>query len=64
MIESYYTPEQLASLKKRGEQVGAERIQEVQQEWPVLIAEVRAEMQKGTAPLAPNVLALARPGKA
>ena len=60
MIESYYTPEQTEYLKKRKEQVGDDRIQQVQQEWPELIAEVRAEMQKGTAPTAPNVLALAK----
>lgn len=60
MIENYYTPEQMEYLKKRKEQVGDERIQQVQQEWPELIAEVRAEMQKGTAPTAPEVLGLAR----
>ena len=60
MIESYYTPEQMEYLKKRKEHVGDDRIQQVQQEWPELIAEVRAEMQKGTAPTAPNVLALAK----
>ena len=60
MIENYYTPEQMEYLKKRKEQVGDERIQQVQQEWPELIAQVRAEMQKGTAPTAPEVLALAQ----
>jgi DNA-binding transcriptional MerR regulator len=60
MIENYYTPEQLEYLKKRKDEVGDERIQQVQQEWPVLIAEVRAEMQRGTDPLAPQVLELAR----
>ena len=48
MIENYYTPEQMEYLKKRKEQVGDDRIQQVQQEWPELIAQVRAEMQKGT----------------
>jgi DNA-binding transcriptional MerR regulator len=60
MIESYYTPEQIEYLKKRKEQVGDDRIQQVQQEWPELIAQVRGEMQKGTAPTAPEVLALAK----
>jgi MerR family transcriptional regulator, thiopeptide resistance regulator len=60
MIENYYTPEQMEYLKRRKEQVGEDRIQQVQQEWPELIAQVRAEMQKGTAPTAPEVLALAR----
>jgi DNA-binding transcriptional MerR regulator len=60
MIENYYTPEQLESLKKRAELVGAERIQQVQNEWPVLIAAVRAHKEKGTEPTAPEVLELAR----
>jgi MerR family transcriptional regulator, thiopeptide resistance regulator len=60
MIESYYTPEQMESLKKRRDHVGDDRIQQVQKEWPELIAQVRAEMQKGTAPTAPAVLELAR----
>jgi DNA-binding transcriptional MerR regulator len=60
MIENYYTSEQMEYLKKRKEQVGDDRIQQVQQEWPELIAAVRAEMQKGTAPTAPEVLALAK----
>jgi MerR family transcriptional regulator, thiopeptide resistance regulator len=60
MIENYYTPEQMEYLNKRKEQVGDDRIKQVQQEWPELIAQVRAEMQKGTAPTAPEVLALAQ----
>ena len=60
MIESYYTPEQREQLRLRGEQVGEERIQQVQQEWPALIAQVRAEMEKRTDPTSPHVLDLAR----
>ena len=60
MVESYYTPEQLEYLQKRKEQLGDERIQQVQNEWPELIAQVRAEMQKGTPPTAPRVQDLAR----
>jgi hypothetical protein len=60
MIESYYTPEQLDDLKKRGEQIGQERIQQSQQEWAELIAQVHAEMEKGTDPTSPEVQAMAR----
>jgi DNA-binding transcriptional MerR regulator len=60
MIESYYTPEQMEYLKERREQVGEDRIQQVQKEWPELIAQVRAEMQRGTVPTDPAVLELAR----
>jgi DNA-binding transcriptional MerR regulator len=60
MIESYYTPEQLEDIKKRGEQLGEEGIRQSQEDWAELIAEVRAERDKGTDPMAPEVLDLAR----
>lgn len=50
MYEKYYTQEQLEYLEKRKEEVGEDRIEEVQKEWKELIAEVRAEMEKGTDP--------------
>ncbi len=59
MIESYYTPEQLESIKARGEQMGAEAIRQSQVDWAELIAEVRAEEEKGTDPTDPKVLAMA-----
>ncbi len=60
MIENYYTPEQWQSLQKRGQEIGPERIQQVQEEWAELIAQVRAEMEKGTDPATPEVQAMAR----
>lgn len=60
MFEKYYTPEQLDWLKQRRETVGEERIREVEAEWPKLMAEVRAEMDKGSDPASPPVQALAR----
>lgn len=60
MIEKYYTPEQLEQLKARKEQVGEERIRQVQEEWPKLHAEVRAEMEKGTDPSSERMQVLAR----
>lgn len=60
MYERYYTPEQLEELKQRRETVGEERIREVEAEWPRLIAEVRAEMGRGTDPADPRVQELAR----
>lgn len=58
-FEKYYTPEQLAQLKARAEAVGQDRIREVEQEWPALIAAVRAEMEKGTDPTSEPVRKLA-----
>ncbi len=60
MYEKYYTEEQLAELKARAEQVGPERMREVEAEWPALIAEVKAEMAQGTDPADPRAQALAR----
>lgn len=60
MYERYYTPEQLDELKRRRETVGEARIREVEAEWPRLIAQVRAEMQRGTDPADPRVQELAR----
>lgn len=50
MYEKYYTQEQLEYLEKRKEELGEDRNEEVQKEWKELIAEVRAEMEKGTDP--------------
>ena len=60
MFEKYYTKEQLETLRQRADALGAEHIKEVEQEWQRLIAEVRAEMQKGTDPKDPRMQALAR----
>src|ERR687893_2480215 len=60
MIENYYTPEQLETIKKRGEQMGEEAIRQSQVDWAELIAQVRAEQEKGTDPEGPKVQALAR----
>jgi MerR family transcriptional regulator, thiopeptide resistance regulator len=60
MIGKYYTPEQQDYLKSRGEQIGQERIRQVETEWQDLIEKVRTEMEKGTDPSSESVQALAR----
>ncbi|HEX3530098.1 MAG TPA: TipAS antibiotic-recognition domain-containing protein [Thermoanaerobaculia bacterium] len=60
MFEKHFTPEQLQEIQARGQQVGPERIREVEAEWPRLIAQVRAEMEKGTDPASATVQDLAR----
>jgi DNA-binding transcriptional MerR regulator len=61
MFEKYYTPEQQEWLKQRGSQVGEERIRQVEtQEWPNLIAAVRAEMDQGSDPASGPVQAFAQ----
>jgi MerR family transcriptional regulator, thiopeptide resistance regulator len=60
MIENYYTAEQMEYLKKRGELIGEERMRQVPADWTELIAQVRAEMEKGTDPTSPYVQSLAQ----
>jgi hypothetical protein len=60
MLEKYYAPDQLEQLKIRKEQVGDERIKQVEAEWPRLMDEVRKAMAAGTPPTDPHVQALAR----
>lgn len=60
MYEKYYTSEQLNQLEQRKQAVGAERIREVEAEWPELIAKVRAAMDQGIDPTSPPVQELAR----
>lgn len=59
MVDQYFTPDQMEALRQRRETLGPERIEAAQREWPQLIAEVRAEFEKGTDPSDPRVKALA-----
>lgn len=59
MFEKYFNAEQREKISRRAEQLGPERIREGEAAWPQLIAEVRAEMGRGTDPADPRVQALA-----
>ncbi len=59
-FEKYYTPEQLEELRQRKKIVGEERIKEVEKEWPELIAQVQADMARGTEPTSESAQALAQ----
>lgn len=58
MAEKYYSAEQLEWLRERREEVGEERITDVEAEWPRLMAEVRAKMDAGVDPADPSAQAL------
>jgi len=62
-VESYFSPEEMAELKQRGKDLGPEKIQQVENRWPSLIAEVKQAMQGGTDPTDPKVQALAKEWK-
>ncbi len=59
MYDKYYTPEQREELKARADTLGEDQIRAVEGEWERLMAEVRAEMDRGTDPSEPRVQALA-----
>jgi DNA-binding transcriptional MerR regulator len=58
--EKYYSPEQLEQLSERKEEVGEERILEVQREWESLFAAYTRAMEQGLDPAGEDVKALAR----
>ncbi len=59
-MEKYYTPQQVRELETRTQVLGADRLREVEAEWPVLMEKVRLEMEKGSAPDSEPVQLLAR----
>lgn len=50
MIERHFTPEQLERLEERRLALGDEHIRAVEEEWPRLIAAMRAKLDAGVAP--------------
>jgi DNA-binding transcriptional MerR regulator len=60
MVERHFTPEQRQEIEARGSVLGAERIRAAEEEWPRLMDEIRAEMERGTDPADERVQALAR----
>ena len=60
MHERYYTPEQLAELERRREELGGDAAMEkAQRDWAELIEVVRAEKERGTDPADPRMQELA-----
>ena len=61
MIENYYTPEQMESFRKRREEAAAagqepaEIARQGQADWNALLAQYKAEMEKGTDPADPRL---------
>jgi DNA-binding transcriptional MerR regulator len=60
MSKNYFTPEQMQEIEERGRLLGEEKIRAVEAEWPRLIEQVRAAMQRGDDPASEQVQALAR----
>lgn len=47
MLDDYYTPEQMERLEERAEEVGEERIRQVEERWKDLAARVNEAMKQG-----------------
>jgi len=55
MRERYYTPEQLEQLEQRRQELGEEKIREVEAEWAEIFATLRVELDAGTDPADPKL---------
>lgn len=55
-----FSPQEMEKIKQQGDKYGSEKIREVEQEWPQLIAKVKAEMDAGTPPTHARVQKLAK----
>src|SRR5690606_15158370 len=60
VFEKYYTPDQMERLRRRREEVGEDRIRQVEQEWRDVFAGYREAMEQGLPPSDPKVRALAK----
>jgi DNA-binding transcriptional MerR regulator len=60
LMEKYLTPEQMETIRRRGETLGAERIRAVEEEWPHVIAGMQAAMTLDKDPASEEVQNLAR----
>jgi MerR family transcriptional regulator, thiopeptide resistance regulator len=58
-VESYYTPEQLAELDERRNQLGEAGMRQAEADWATLIEEVKTEFANGTDPTSDRVRTLA-----
>jgi MerR family transcriptional regulator, thiopeptide resistance regulator len=60
IAEKYFTPEQRQSIQAERDRVGQAYLEQRQEDWAALIAEVGAEKARGTDPADAKVAALAR----
>lgn len=58
-MAKYFDADQMGELARRRETVGDERIAQVENRWPSLMAEVDAAMAEGVDPSSPRAVALA-----
>jgi len=59
-MDKYFSTEQMQTIKQRADAIGPERIRDVEQAWPDVIAGMRAALQLGKDPGCEEVQTLAR----
>ncbi len=59
MFDKYYTPEQMAQMERRRQELGEETIKAAEQEWPQLIARVKDCMARNVDPTSAEMQPLA-----
>jgi len=59
-IDRQFTPDEMELIKEQGHAIGKEGILAAEEEWPRLIAEMTAHMEKGTDPKDPAVQTLGK----
>ncbi|WP_165371495.1 MerR family transcriptional regulator [Pseudolysobacter antarcticus] len=60
IMEKYFTEEQMQTIKQRGDTLGPQRIREVEQAWPNVIAGMQAALKLDKDPASEEVQILAR----
>lgn len=60
ILGKHFTPEERDQMHRRAEELGEARVQQVNDEWPCLIAEVRAAMDAGTLATDSTVIEMGR----
>ncbi len=59
-MDHTFTPDEMNTIKAQGDKLGKDGIKSVENEWPQLMANVKAEMDKGTDPADPVMQAYAK----
>ena len=63
IMEKYLTPDQMQTIRRRGEELGAERIRAVENEWPDVIAGMQAALRLKKDPASDEVQRQAGPDR-
>lgn len=60
MVDKYFTKEQLEKMKSQVDKISIEDKEQMESQWSKLVADIRAELEKGTPPENQRVVELAK----